>query len=85
MGVLPLEFQDEQNRKTLKLNGREKIYIKGVKNIKPHKILKCEIHLNKKISLINLKCRIDTQKEFDYYKAGGILNYVLNSILDKAS
>ena len=28
---------------------------------------------------INLKCRIDTLKELEYYKAGGILQYVLNS------
>jgi len=32
-----------------------------------------------------LKCRIDTLKELDYYEAGGILQYVLNSIVDKTS
>ena len=85
MGVLPLEFQDGQNRKTLKLSGNEKFSIKGIKLIKPQSNLQCEIHFNKKNVLINLKCRIDTKKELDYYKAGGILNYVLNTIIDKAS
>ena len=34
---------------------------------------------------IKLLCRIDTIKELDYYKQGGILQYVLNSIIKKAS
>jgi len=85
MGVLPLEFQDGQNRKTLKLSGYEKLSIKGIEKIKPQSNLKCEIKFDKKNVLINLRCRIDTNKELDYYKAGGILNYVLNSIIDKAS
>ena len=37
---------------------------------------------NKKIEL---KCRIDTNKELEYYKAGGILNYVLNEIISQAA
>jgi len=85
MGVLPLEFQDGQNRKTLQLSGYEKFSIKGIEKIKPQTNLKCEIQFDKKNLLINLRCRIDTKKELDYYKAGGILNYVLNSIIDKAS
>ena len=35
--------------------------------------------------IINLKCRIDTNKELEYYKAGGILNYVLNEIISEAA
>ena len=38
-----------------------------------------------KILNINLKCRIDTNKELEYYKAGGILNYVLNEIISEAA
>ena len=34
---------------------------------------------------IKLKCRIDTNKELEYYKAGGILNYVLNEIISEAA
>ena len=32
---------------------------------------------------VNLLCRIDTQKELEYFKAGGILQYILNSIENK--
>ena len=51
---------------------------------KPGLILNCEINSanNKKI---NLRCRIDTNKELEYYKAGGILNYVLNEIISEAA
>ena len=41
--------------------------------------------IKQKIKNIKLKCRIDTNKELDYYKAGGILNYVLNEIIAEAA
>ena len=44
----------------------------------------CEIKSNDTKS-IKLLCRIDTVKELEYYKQGGILQYVLNSIIKKAS
>ena len=84
MGVLPLEFSDNQNRKSLDINGDEKISILGISDLIPNKMLKCKI-VGKRVIEINLKCRIDTNKELDYYKAGGILNYVLNEIISKAA
>ncbi len=84
MGVLPLEFMDNQNRNTLKLSGNEKISIFGINDLKPSAILNCKIS-SKNDETINLKCRIDTNKELEYYKAGGILNYVLNEIISKAA
>tara|TARA_B100000575_G_C23126858_1_gene653000 strand:+ start:79 stop:2709 length:2631 start_codon:yes stop_codon:yes gene_type:complete len=81
MGVLPFEFIDNQNKKNLKITGEEKISIYGISNIKPGSIVDCEINSKK----IKLKCRIDTNKELAYYKAGGILNYVLNDIISKAA
>ena len=47
--------------------------------------MQCKIKGESLLNLIDLKCRIDTMKELDYYKAGGILQYVLNLIVDKAS
>ena len=85
MGVLPLEFINGDNRKNLQLNGSEKITILEMNKIKPNKIMKCKISDEFKSNTLDLKCRIDTMKELDYYKAGGILQYVLNSIIDKAS
>ena len=84
MGVLPLEFMDNQNKINLNILGEEKISISGLSSLKPGQILSCKINstLNK---TINLKCRIDTNKEIEYYKAGGILNYVLNEIISEAA
>ena len=82
MGVLPLEFTNNQNRKELNIRGNEKITILGINDLKPNIEIKCEI-ISKKTKLIKLKCRIDTIKELDYYKQGGILQYVLNTIVKK--
>ncbi len=84
MGVLPLQFISDQNRKSLNLTGDETITIKGLNSIKPNAELICEINSKYKTA-IKLLCRIDTIKELDYYKQGGILQYVLNSIIKKAS
>ncbi len=85
MGVLPLEFMDSKNRNNLKIKGDEKISIEGIIDLKPNTILKCIISSDKTVTTIKLKCRIDTNKELEYYKAGGILNYVLNDIISKAA
>ena len=85
MGVLPLEFINGENRKSLELDGSEKLTILEVDKILPSKIIQCEISSETKNYNINLKCRIDTLKELDYFKAGGILQYVLNSNIDKNS
>jgi len=85
MGVLPLEFTNFENRINLSISGSEKITILEMNKITPNKVMKCKIISEGKIKFIELKCRIDTEKELDYYKAGGILQYVLNSIVEKAS
>ncbi len=84
MGVLPLEFMDNENRTSLKIFGEESISIFGLSTLKPAIILNCKINSAESKS-INLKCRIDTNKELEYYKAGGILNYVLNEIISQAA
>ena len=66
------------------ITGEEKISILGIEVLKPGIILDCKI-VSKKTKNIKLKCRIDTNKELAYYKAGGILNYVLNDIISKAA
>ena len=84
MGVLPLEFSNNDNKANLNIRGEETITISGLSDLKPGIMLNCEINstVNK---FINLKCRIDTNKELEYYKAGGILNYVLNEIISEAA
>ena len=51
--------------------------------ITPNKVMNCKIENENNIKNIELKCRIDTLKELEYYKSGGILNYVLNKLLSK--
>ena len=84
MGVLPLEFMNGDNRSKLDIVGSEKISILGIGNLEPNKVLDCKI-VGKKNYSIELKCRIDTNKELEYYKAGGILNFVLNEIISNAA
>ena len=84
MGVLPLEFMNGDNRSKLDIVGDEKISILGIGNLEPNKVLDCKI-VGKKNYSIELKCRIDTNKELEYYKAGGILNFVLNEIISNAA
>ena len=84
MGVLPLEFTQTENKENLNIKGEETITISGLAELKPGIILNCEINAAK-TKVISLKCRIDTNKELEYYKAGGILNYVLNEIISEAA
>lgn len=84
MGVLPLQFLSGQTRKSLGLDGNERIDILGLSNarIQPH------MHLDVKITRqdgtqeqIKMLCRIDTLNEVEYFKAGGILHYVLRQLI----
>ncbi len=83
MGVLPLQFEEGQNWKSIGLTGFETYTIEGIAdNLSPHKkiTVKATNSDDKTISFPVL-CRIDTPMELDYYKHGGILQYVLRSLL----
>ena len=82
MGVLPLEFKDGQTRKTLKLDGSEIFDITGIKDgIDPRMDVQCRItRKDGSTEDIALLCRIDTADEVEYYRHGGILQYVLRNL-----
>lgn len=84
MGVLPLEFKDGMNRKTLKLDGTETMDIVGLDDsLKPGADIKMIIHRNDNSQdEVTLRCRIDTENELEYYRHGGILQYVLRNMLN---
>jgi aconitate hydratase len=84
MGVLPLQFKDGFDRKKLNITGEELITIVDIgKGIKPRDEVSCEIKYKDGTSkTIKLLCRIDTQNEVEYYKNGGILQYVLRNMLN---
>ena len=85
MGILPLEFVNNQSRKSLNIKGDEKFTIQDIDFIKPNKIIECKIENKILTKSISLHCRIDTQKELEYFRAGGILRYILASIEKKAA
>ena len=86
MGVLPLQFTGGDTRETLGLDGTETFDIKGVADgLSPRSELDCTIHRADGSSVdVKLLCRIDTLDELDYYKNGGILQYVIRNMLDAA-
>ncbi|WP_236198729.1 aconitate hydratase AcnA [Pseudomonas pseudonitroreducens] len=83
MGVLPLQFKDGQDRKALKLTGKEVLSISGLSGaLKPHMNLKVTVKREDgSEDSFEMLCRIDTQNEVEYFKAGGILHYVLRSLI----
>ena len=83
MGVLPLQFKDGTDRKSLKLDGTERFDILGVATgLKPRIDLACRIHRSSgKIDTVPLLCRIDTLDELEYFRHGGILQYVLRQMM----
>ncbi len=83
MGILPLQFKEGMTRKTLKLDGTEIISIVGLSDdMKPGANIKAIIsRSNGSKEEIILQSRIDTLNEIEYYRNGGILQYVLRNML----
>ncbi len=81
MGVLPLQFQVGMTRKTLQLDGSEQISIAVDDSLKPAAKLNLTItKKNGSEEKISVLCRIDTADELEYYRHGGILQYVLRNL-----
>jgi len=81
MGILPLQFEKGTTRKTLHLDGTERISIAVDKTLKPGATLSMVLtRHNGKQETIPLTCRIDTANELEYFRHGGILQYVLRNL-----
>jgi aconitate hydratase len=83
MGILPLQFKNNVNRNNLELKGSELISVVDIeKGINPSDVVKLEIkYISGEIKIIDTLCRIDTKNELEYYKNGGILQYVLRNMI----
>jgi len=83
MGILPLQFKDGINRTNLKLKGSELFSIIDLeKGIVPRDEVEVEIkYVSGDIKRIKMLSRIDTKNELEYYKNGGILQYVLRNMI----
>jgi aconitate hydratase len=81
MGVLPLQFLQEGWHK-LGLSGEEIVTIRGLTDLAPRKQLIVEMYRpsDGRIARFPVRCRIDTPTELEYFKNGGVLNYVLRNL-----
>jgi aconitate hydratase len=83
MGVLPLCFEEGTSWQSLGLKGDEQVTIRGLAGeIKPRQRMMAEIVASDGgLKRVPLTCRIDTLDELDYFKHGGILQYVIRQLL----
>ena len=85
MGVLPLEFQDDETWRGLGITGEEKVTIEGLENIEPQQVVTAKIiFADGAAKDVSLLCRIDTEDELAYYRNGGILPSVLRNLAKAA-
>ena len=82
MGVLPLVFEEGTSWGSLGLQGDETVSIHGLgADLKPRQKLEAEIKSAAGVvTRVPLICRIDTLDELEYFRAGGILAYVLRQL-----
>ncbi len=83
MGVLPLQFKDGQSAEGLGLTGKETFDISGLDG-EPKSVTVTAKGPDGKEATFEATVRIDTPKEWDYYRNGGILHYVLRDLARKA-
>lgn len=84
MGVLPLQFKLDQNRKSLKLTGKEKVDILGLTGVEIVPRMNLTLVFTREdgsTEKVDVLCRIDTLNEVEYFKSGGILHYVLRQLI----
>jgi aconitate hydratase len=81
MGVLPLQFAEGENAATYNLDGGETFSIDGVVSIEPRQNITVKVtRANGETFDIVARCRIDTFNELEYYRSGGILQFVLRNL-----
>jgi aconitate hydratase len=81
MGVLPLQFKDGESRASLGLTGDDSFTIHGLAELTPGEDVTVEVvRTSGERFAFTAKCRIDTANEMEYYRNGGILQYVLRKL-----
>ncbi|WP_062017583.1 aconitate hydratase AcnA [Aureimonas sp. AU4] len=81
MGVVPFVFQEGTSWQSLELKGDETVTIEGLADVKPRQTVNVRItRANGEVLDVPLLCRIDTLDELEYFRAGGILPYVLRQL-----
>ncbi len=81
MGVLPLQFLNGENRESLGLTGDEQFTMLGVAGLQPRQEIDVQVtRADGSTSTFRARVRIDTLNELEYFRAGGILHYVLRRL-----
>ncbi|MEM6900442.1 MAG: aconitate hydratase AcnA, partial [Pseudomonadota bacterium] len=85
MGVLPLQFQENESWQYFGFTGEEEVTITGIEAITPRQDLAIKVRKadGAEIEVVT-RLRIDTENELDYYRNGGILHYVLRNLATAA-
>lgn len=84
MGVLPLQFKPGTDRNTLGLTGQETLAIEGLEGVELRPQMPLTLIVSREDGQqerVEVLCRIDTFNEVEYFKAGGILHYVLRQMI----
>ncbi|WP_134675573.1 aconitate hydratase AcnA [Ectopseudomonas khazarica] len=84
MGVLPLQFKPGTDRNTLGLTGQETLAIEGLEGVELRPQMPLTLIVSREggqQERVEVLCRIDTLNEVEYFKAGGILHYVLRQMI----
>ena len=84
MGVLPLQFKPGTDRNSLNLTGKEVLAIEGLEGVELRPQMPLTLVINREDGTheeVEVLCRIDTLNEVEYFKAGGILHYVLRQMI----
>lgn len=82
MGVLPLQFINDESLESLGFKGDETFSIIGLEKLKPQQEVTLEVKQNGKVvQKVKLLSRLDTPIEVEYYQHGGILPYVLRNLI----
>lgn len=84
MGVLPLQFNPGTDRNSLKLTGKEVLAIEGLEGVELRPQMPLTLIITREDGQheeVEVLCRIDTLNEVEYFKAGGILHYVLRQMI----
>jgi len=88
MGIVPLQFKDGENSASLGLTGQEEFSLIGLKDgiasgFSSGKVLQVRATTEAgDVKTFDVRCRIDTPTEAEYYRHGGVLQYVLRSLLN---
>jgi aconitate hydratase len=86
MGVIPLVMEPGTTWQTLGLKGDETVTIRGIADLKPRQIATVEIGFaDGRRQEVPMLVRIDTLDELEYFRHGGILQYVLRNLVKQAA